>query len=104
MPFRTLLYRYFFAGWLFQDGQPTGRGPLPELEARARLAQQASWLPVYVLRWFTCGSAVLLLGTMAERLGATSGAAWALQAAGLAAIGYAISIASTWARLRRRPA
>ena len=56
--FRTLLYRYFFFGWLFKDAT---RGNAFERAAAWRHnQQQARWLPTYMRRWLGCG--VMLYG------------------------------------------
>ena len=48
MAFRTLLYRYFFFGWLFRD---VTRGNLFERSAAWRHNRaQAHWLPTYLRR------------------------------------------------------
>jgi hypothetical protein len=60
MPFSTLLYRYFFYGWLFCDA---GRGNLWQRSAAWRHNRaQARWLPTYMRRWLVMG---LLLYAMA---------------------------------------
>jgi hypothetical protein len=52
LPFSTLLYRYFFFGWLFKD---VGEGNLFERAAVVRHnRRQAAWLPTYLLRWLWC--------------------------------------------------
>jgi hypothetical protein len=62
--FRTLLYRYFFFGWLFKD---VNRGNLFERAAAWRHnQQQARWLPKYMRRWLWCGLAFYALGGVAE--------------------------------------
>jgi hypothetical protein len=49
LPFRTLLYRYFFYGWLFRDAM---RGNSWERSAAWRHnREQARWLPTYLKRW-----------------------------------------------------
>jgi hypothetical protein len=66
MNFRTLLYRYFFYGWLFRDclsGTAWER-----VNAWRHNRQQARWLPTYLRRW-----SVLAL--------ASFGAAWASEVA-----------------------
>lgn len=66
MPFRTLLYRYFFFAWLFRD---VNQGTLLERAAAWRHNRaQAHWLPTYMRRWFWCGALLYLLGTVAESL------------------------------------
>lgn len=62
--FRTLLYRYFFFGWLFKD---MNRGSLFERAAAWRHnREQARWLPTYMRRWMWCGAAFYALGGFVE--------------------------------------
>jgi hypothetical protein len=62
--FRTLLYRYFFFGWLFRD---VNRGSLLERAAAWRHNRtQARWLPVYMRRWLSCGSVLFVVGNFVE--------------------------------------
>jgi hypothetical protein len=62
--FRTLLYRYFFFGWLFKD---VNRGSLIERAAAWRHNRaQARWLPTYMRRWLWCGLAFCGLGGAVE--------------------------------------
>ena len=83
LPFRTLLYRYFFFGWLFKE---TSIGDLFERAAAERHnRQQARWLPVYIVRWLWLGLCLYALGRVAELL---------LDAPGLSVLFYAISAIS----------
>jgi hypothetical protein len=62
--FRTLLYRYFFFGWLFQD---VSRGSMFERAAAWRHNKaQAHWLPTYMRRWVAWGGAFYVLGCAVE--------------------------------------
>ena len=62
--FRTLLYRYFFFGWLFMDAS---RGSLFERMAAWRHNQsQARWLPTYMRRWVWCGLMLYGAGHLVE--------------------------------------
>lgn len=62
--FRTLLYRYFFFGWLFRDAN---RGSVFERAAAWRHnQQQARWLPTYMRRWLWWGLALYGLGGLVE--------------------------------------
>jgi hypothetical protein len=62
--FRTLLYRYFFFGWLFRDAN---RGSVFERAAAWRHnQQQARWLPTYMRRWMWWGLAFYGLGGLVE--------------------------------------
>lgn len=64
LAFRTLLYRYFFFGWLFRD---VNRGNVFERAAAWRHNQsQARWLPTYMRRWLWCGLLFYGLGGFAE--------------------------------------
>lgn len=66
MAFRTLLYRYFFFGWLFKD---VNRGsPLERSAAWRHNRAQARWLPTYMRRWLWCGIVLYGLGGLAEML------------------------------------
>jgi hypothetical protein len=66
MPFSTLLYRYFFFGWLFKD---VNQGNLLERAAASRHNRdQARWLPTYMRRWIWCGLFCYGLGVMVESL------------------------------------
>lgn len=64
LEFRTLLYRYFFFGWLFKD---VTRGNLFERAAAWRYnREQARWLPTYLVRWLWCGLMFYGLGGVVE--------------------------------------
>ena len=81
--FSTLLYRYFFFGWLFKDASC---GNLFERSAAWRHnREQARWLPTYMRRWFWCGAMLYAMGGVVE---------WMLQAPGLSAVFYVPSAVS----------
>jgi len=62
--FRTLLYRYFFFGWLFHD---VNSGSLFERSAAWRHNRtQARWLPTYMRRWFVLGVLLYVSGLFVE--------------------------------------
>lgn len=62
--FRTLLYRYFFFGWMFRD---VTRGNLLERSAAWRHNQsQAHWLLTYLRRWLWCAVLLYGLGALIE--------------------------------------
>ena len=64
MAFRTLLYRYFFFGWLFHD---VNRGNLIERSAAWRHNQtQARWLPTYMRRSVVLGALLYVGGVFVE--------------------------------------
>jgi hypothetical protein len=65
MPFSTLLYRYFFYGWLFRDA---GRGTLWQRHAAWRHNRaQARWLPTYMRRWLVTGALLFAIAWFVER-------------------------------------
>lgn len=50
----SVLYRYFFFGWLFRDA---GQGSITERRAAWRHNLiQARWLPTYLRRWLALGA------------------------------------------------
>lgn len=64
MPFSTLLYRYFFYGWLFRDASS---GSLWQRAAAWRHnREQARWLPTYMRRWLICGAVFFLAACFVE--------------------------------------
>ena len=101
MSFGTLLYRYFFFGWLFKD---VNRGNVLERSAAWRHnREQARWLPTYMRRWLWCGVCFYGLGGLAEYL---------LQAPGISVLFYVPStlavpvnavIGAAWLGLRVLP-
>ena len=102
MSFGTLLYRYFFFGWLFKD---VNRGNVFERSAAWRHNQaQARWLPTYLRRWLWCGVVFYALGGVAE---------WLLDAPGVSVLFYVPSalsvpinavIGAAWVGLKVMPA
>jgi hypothetical protein len=64
IPLRTLIYRYFFYGWLFRDAE---RGTLWERAASWRHnREQARWLPTYMRRWSVAMVVLFLLALLLE--------------------------------------
>lgn len=64
LPFRQLLYRYWFFGWLFKD---VNRADMFE-RSRAWLhnREQARWLPTYLRRWALLTVVCYLVGVLLE--------------------------------------
>ncbi len=66
LTFGTLLYRYFFFGWLFKD---VGKGDQYERSSAWRHnLQQARWLATYLRRWLLVGAVMFLLGALCEQM------------------------------------
>jgi hypothetical protein len=81
--FHTLLYRYFFFGWLFKDAS---RGNVFERAAAWRYNRERShWLLTYMRRWLAFGVLLYGLGGITELL---------LQAPGLSVLFYVPSALS----------
>src|SRR5262245_49340524 len=98
LPFRTLLYRYFFFGWLFRDASV---GSFLERAAALQFNRERRiYLPTYLRRWL--GLVVLSygMGFVAEA-SLTPGLAAAL-CYGLATVSIAIAmtIARSWLVLK----
>ncbi|MEP7205479.1 MAG: hypothetical protein ABI920_00960 [Casimicrobiaceae bacterium] len=69
-PLWSLLYRYWFWGWLFRDvnlGDPIRR----HASWRHNIAMRAC-LPTYMGRWFTCAAATALVAQGVEASTATA--------------------------------
>jgi hypothetical protein len=100
--FGTLLYRYFFFGWLYKD---VNRGNVFERAAAWRYNKEhAHWLLTYMRRWLWCGVGFYVLGSITE---------WVLQSPGLSVLFYIPSalslpvnavIGAAWLGLKVLPA
>ncbi len=67
LPFRVLLYRYVFFGWLFKDLRVHTN--LFERAAALRYnREQAHWLPLYMRRYAVAGSSLIALGWAVQAL------------------------------------
>jgi hypothetical protein len=99
LPFRTLLYRYFFFGWLFKE---TGVGDVFERAAAERHnREQARWLPVYIMRWLWLGLGLYALGRIAELMLEAPGLSVLCYAISAMSMSFTITIASAWLGIKR---
>ncbi len=95
--FASLLYRYWFFGWMFRDA---GRGTAVERDSALRHnSERARWLPVYMRRWALLGVLMYLAGGALEWAGLDRVATMAFVPACLAAPVLAVAFA-TWFLLR----
>jgi hypothetical protein len=102
MSFGTLLYRYFFFGWLFQD---VSRGNLLERAAAWRHNRsQARWLPTYMRRWTWCAVFFYLLGGFVEFLCNAPGLSVVFYLPSALAIPVNAVIAAAWIGFKLLPA
>lgn len=102
MSFGTLLYRYFFFGWLFKD---VNRGNVLERSAAWRHNQaQARWLPTYMRRWLGCGILLYGLGGVAEWLLHSPAISVLFYVPGTLALPINAVIGAAWVGLKVLPA
>lgn len=102
MSFGTLLYRYFFFGWLFKD---VNRGNLLERAAAWRHNQvQARWLPTYMKRWMWCAILLYLLGSFAEFVASAPGVSVLFYVPSALSIPVNAVIAAAWIGFKVLPA
>ncbi len=102
MSFGTLLYRYFFFGWLFRD---VNRGNLLERAAAWRHnRQQARWLPTYLRRWLWCMAAFYALGCLFEWLLQVPAAAVLFYIAAAVSVPISAVTGAAWVGLKVLPA
>ena len=97
---RTLLYRYFFYGWLFRDAD-TGDAAA-RTSARRHNEDQRKWLPVYMARWAVLGVLVAMLETFLEQRFGTSLLSAMLALVTIFVMMYALITGICWAFLGPR--
>ena len=101
MAFRTLLYRYFFFGWLFRD---VNRGNLFERSAAWRHNQaQAHWLPTYMWRWFVLGGLLYAGGLWVEHACAATVLSSFLYMPWVLSVSFNATTFVAWAGLKSLP-
>jgi hypothetical protein len=94
MTFASLLYRYWFFGWLFRDAS---RGNALERDSALRYnVERARWLPTYMARWTLLGLAMYALGGGLEFAGLNVVATIAFLPVCLAAAVLAVASAAWW--------
>lgn len=92
--FPSLLYRYWFFGWLFRDAS---RGNALERAAALRHnLERARWLPTYMRRWAALGLLMYAFGGALEWLGLDAIAPLAFVPACVAAPVLAVASATWW--------
>jgi hypothetical protein len=66
LPFKVLLYRYFFFAWLFKD---VNKGNVYERAvAWKHNKSQAKWLPTYMRRWVFLNGIMYAFGAVCEMI------------------------------------
>lgn len=101
LPFRSLLYRYFFYGWLFRDAN---RGNLLERAASLRHnRQQARWLPLYLKRMLVVGAMLLAAAAFVEVVLGCPTASSTFYVATVLTVPYDVVTGVCWVFLTQRP-
>lgn len=96
--FLTLLYRYFFFGWLFKD---VGHGNVFERAAAVRHnREQARWLPTYMMRWLWSCLLFYALGGIAELALEAPALSTLLYGCSAICLSFNVTIAVAWLGLR----
>ena len=97
LPFHTLLYRYFFFGWLFKE---VGGNMFERAAVERHNREQARWLPVYIMRWLWLGLGLYALGEIAELLLHAPALAIVLYGVSAISLGFTITIGTAWLGIR----
>jgi hypothetical protein len=101
LPFRTLLYRYFFFGWLFKPVNSSG--DLFERAAALRHNRRmAAWLPAYLLRWLWSALFFYVIARLVELLFEAGDGARLLYMVSALCLSFSIPVAVTWLQLTQR--
>ena len=101
LPFRSLLYRYFFYGWLFRDAS---RGNVLERAASMRHnREQARWLPLYLRRMLVVGALLLSVAAFIEQVLGWPLASASFYLATVMTVPYDIVTGVCWVFLTQRP-
>ena len=98
LPFRTLLYRYFFFGWLFKEAGGDNMFERAVVERHNR--EQARWLPLYILRWLWLGLALYALGEIAELVLKAPVLSMLFYVVSAISLGFTITIGTAWLGIR----
>jgi hypothetical protein len=98
LPFSTLLYRYFFFGWLFRDASV---GSFLERAAALQFNRERRiYLPTYLRRWLGLFVLSYALGILAESSLAAGIAAALCYGVTTLSLGIAASVARSWLVLK----
>ncbi len=98
-PFLTVLYRYWFFGWLFKD---VGEGTLWERAAAMRFNRdQARWLPAYVMRWLWLALSFYAVAGILELMLDAPAFAMLFYAASAMSVSFTLTIGVAWLGIRR---
>lgn len=99
--FSTLLYRYFFFGWLFRDVAPCRDNLFQRAAVERHNLRQAAWLPTYALRWLVLALLVYAAGGGLELACDAPVAAASCYGAGILCLSVALAIGIAWLGITR---
>ena len=100
--FRTLLYRYFFFGWLYKD---VNSGNVFERAAALRYNREhADWLLTYMRRWAWTGVLLYGAGSVVEQALNAPGLSLVFYVPGAMSVPVNAVIAAAWVGLKAWPA
>jgi hypothetical protein len=101
LPFSTLLYRFFFFGWLFKEVAADSN--LFERAAVVRHnRRQAAWLPTYLLRWLWCALALYGFGGFFDVMLESPVAGRWCYAFSAMCVSFAVTVVTAWIGLTHR--
>jgi hypothetical protein len=101
LAFRTLLYRYFFFGWLYKD--VNSGNVFERAAARRHNHENAHWLLTYLRRWTWCGVLFYGLGSLAELALNSPGLSLVFYLPGALSVPVNAVIAAAWVGLKVFP-
>jgi hypothetical protein len=101
LPFRTLLYRYFFFGWLFKDVNRDA-DMFERAAAMRHNRRMAGWLPKYMLRWLWWGLFFYGVAGLFEIVLEAPGFARVVYALSAACLSFTVPAAIAWVQLTQR--
>lgn len=101
LPFSTLLYRYFFFGWLFKE-LGDAQDPFQKAAVVRHNQHQAAWLPTYMLRWMWASLVLYGFAGATELVFDSPGMARCFYALSAMCLGYVVSIVTAWLALQQR--
>lgn len=99
--FSTLLYRYFFFGWMFRDLDSCQDNLFQRAAAERHNRRQAAWLPTYMLRWLTVGVLLYGLAGALEMAFGECTSATCLYGACMLCVSGAVAIGVAWLGITR---
>ena len=102
LPLSTLLYRYFFFGWLFREVDDSASSLFERAAVIRHNRRQAAWLPTYMQRWLFCALLFYGLGGGCDMLFESAIPGRWCYALSAMCISFTVTIATAWVGLTQR--